>query len=168
VPPAFRPAPVLAPQISSGPYLAAVKDHGSPAPGPDQLPQLFGRGRAAADGTLQMAYGITLAPASGEPAGQAPAPEGAATTELTRRGACLRAAPQGSAGTVDLAVPAGGLQIDGAAKVYLRRFGDTFPQTALGGVSPGTPVALKIRGDALPAPWHARLALSGPARVCAL
>jgi hypothetical protein len=168
VPPAFRPEPVQAPQISAGPYLAAVKDHGSPAPGPSELPQLFGRGRAAADATLQMAYGLTLAPASGEPSGQAPAPENAAAVEMTRRGSCLRASPQGTGSTLDVAVPAGGLQIDGAAKVYLRRFGDMFPQTALGGVSSGAPVTVKVPADGSTAPWHLRLAVSGPTRVCGL
>ena len=172
VDPQFRPQITVAPQIFAGSYLAAVKDLGSPAPAPEELPRLFGRGRAAADGTLRGAYGIALAPAPGKPAGPAPAPEQAAATQTTAKGACLRARPQSSAGALDLTVPAGGLQIasdGGGAKVFVRRFGDQFPPDAVGDVAAnGAPVALKIPGDASTAPWHARLALSGPVRVCGL
>ena len=70
VSPQFRPQPTVAPQIFAGSYLAAVKDLGSPAPAPEELPRLFGRGRAAADGTLRGAYGIALAPASGQADGR--------------------------------------------------------------------------------------------------
>ena len=168
VPPGYRPQPVLAPQIAAGPYLAAVEDGGSPGPGPNQLPKLFGRGRAAADGVLTSAYGIALTPATGKPAGQAPPAEGAAAAETTTRGACLRAQPQSASGVVDVAIPPNGLQLAGNAKVYLRRFGDMFPQTALGAVAPGAPVTLKVPADASTAPWHARLALAGPTRICGL
>jgi hypothetical protein len=172
VPPQFRPQPTVAPQIFAGSYLDAVKDYGSPAPAPQELPSLFGRGRAAADGTLRGAYAIALAPAPAKPAGPAPAPEGAVATQTTAKGACLRARPQSSAGTLDLNVPAGGIQIasdGGGAKVFLRRFGDQFPPDAVGEVAEnGRPVALKIPADASTAPWRARLAVSGPVRVCGL
>jgi hypothetical protein len=168
VDPQFRPQPTVAPQIFAGSYLAAVKQLGSPAPPPSALPRLFGSSRAMADGTLRGAYGIALAPAPAEPAGAAPALENAAATKTTSRGACLSTRPQSPAATLDVTVPAGGIEIDGPAKVFLRRFGDQFPPDAVGDAPAGQPVALKIPSDAVTAPWHARLALSGPVRVCGL
>lgn len=168
VDPQFRPQLTVAPQIFAGTYLAAVKQLGSPAPAPSQLPTLFGRSRATADGTLRGAYGLALSPASGKPSGAAPATENAAATQTTAKGSCLTAKPQSAAGTVDLTVPRGGLEIEGAAKVFVRRYGDQFLPDAVGAAVAGQPVALKIPGDASTAPWHARLALAGPTRVCGL
>ena len=59
-------------------------------------------------------------------------------------------------------------RVDGPAKVFLRRFGDQFPTGAVGAAVAGQPAVLKIPSDASSAPWHARLALAGPARVCGL
>jgi hypothetical protein len=172
VPPDFRPQPTVAPQIDAGSYLAAVKDLGSPAPAPAELPRLFGRGRAAADGTLLTAYGIGLAPPVDEPAGAPPSPEKAEGAETVPRGSCLRATPQAPASAVELVVPPAGLLLapaGGSAKVFVRRFSDTFPQSAVGDlVAGGRATMLRIPSDASTAPWHARLALSGPVRVCAL
>jgi hypothetical protein len=172
VPPDFRPQPTVAPQIDAGSYLAAVKDLGSPAPAPAELPRLFGRSRAAADGTLLTAYGIGLAPPADEPAGAPPSPEKAEGAETVPRGSCLRATPQAPASAVELVVPPAGLLLapaGGSAKVFVRRFSDTFPQSAVGDlVAGGRATMLRIPSDASTAPWHARLALSGPVRVCAL
>ena len=143
-----------------------------PRPHRRELPRLFGRGRAAADGTLVTAYGVGLAPAPGEPKGPPPAPEKAEGAATTPRGSCLRATPQAPASALELVVPPAGLLLapaGGSAKVFLRRFSDTFPQGAVGDlVAGGRPVLLRIPGDASTAPWHARLALSGPVRVCDL
>jgi len=170
VPPEFRPQPTVAPQIFAGSYLAAVKDLGSPAPAPAELPRLFGRGRTAADGTLRGAYGIALAPAPGRPGGQAPVVEKVEGAATQPRGACLRVQPQAAASALELTVPPAGLLIeptDADVKVFLRRFGDAYPADAVGDlVAGGKPMLLRIPSDASTAPWHARLALSGPARVC--
>jgi hypothetical protein len=169
VSPQFRPQLTVAPQIFAGSYLAAVKQLGSPAPAPSELPRLFGRSRAMADGTLQGAYGLALAPApTGTPSGPAPTGEAENATRTSSKGSCLSSKPQSSAATLDLTVPAGGVEIEGTAKVFLRRFGDQFPPNAIGGAVAGQPAALKIPADASTAPWHARLALSGPVRVCGL
>ena len=170
VPDQFRPQPTVAPQISAGRYLAAVEDLGSPGPGPDELPRLFGRSKVTADGTLRAAYAIALAPAPGRPDGAAPTVEKAEGAVATPRGACLRAQPQAPSSAVELAVPPDGLVIDpagGDVRVYLRRFADAYPADPAGNLAAGAkPMLLKIPGDASTAPWHARLALSGPARVC--
>ena len=172
LPPDFRPQPTVAPQIDATSYLAAVKDLGSPVPPPAQLPRLFGRGRAAADGTLVTAYGIRLAPAPGGAKGAPPVAEKAEAAETAPRGSCLRATPQAPASALELTVPPAGLLIapaGGAAKVFVRRFSDTFPAGAVGDlVAGGTPMMLRIPSDASTAPWRARLALTGPVRVCAL
>jgi hypothetical protein len=168
VDPQLHPQPTVAPQITAGPYLQAVEQLGSPAPAPSALPRLFGRSRAQADGTLRDAYRIALAPApAGTPSGPAPTAEGNAAG-TSAKGSCLSAKPQSPAATLDLTVPAGGVEIEGAAKVFLRRYGDQFPPDAVGPAVAGKPAALKLPSDASPAPWHARLALGGPVRVCGL
>jgi hypothetical protein len=172
VSPAFQPQPTVAPQITAGPYLAAVKNLGSPAPAPADLPRLFGRSRATADGTLRSAYGVGLAPAPGGRAGSPPVAEKAEGVEATLRGSCLRANPQAATSALELTVPPTGLLIApdaGVTKVFVRRFADAFPPDAVGDLVAGAkPMRLRIPQDASSAPWRARLALSGPARVCGL
>ena len=169
LPPGFAPDRTVAPQIDATSYLAAVEDLGSPVPPPSALPGLFERSRASADGTLRAAYGVALAPAPGGPKGAPPATDRVDGVTATPRGACLRAKPQAQAGAIELAVPPAGLLVEGTAQVFVRRFAETFPEAAVGAVAAGgEPLALRIPGDASTAPWRARIALSGAARVCAL
>lgn len=171
LPPGFQPEPEIAPQVRAKAYLDAVEDLGSPAPTAAQLPRLFQRGRAAADATLTRAYGVGLAPAAGRAGGAAPTPERAVGATVTARGACLSARLQAPGGLVELAVPPQGLLLrsdGGTATVAVRRFSDTFPQTTVGKVLAGSAaVVLRIPGDSSTAPWHTRLELTGPVRVCA-
>ena len=75
--PGFQPAPVVAPQIHAGAYLAAVQDLGSPAPPPPRCRSLYERGAAtAADDTLARAYGVRLVPLFVKPPRRLPARAG--------------------------------------------------------------------------------------------
>ena len=89
-------------------------------------------------------------------------------TRTSTKGSCLvdEAGGAGSA-TLDLTVPTGGIEIDGGAKVFLRRFGDQYPVGPVGASTAGAPVALRIPSDASSAPWHARSSLDGPRRASA-
>jgi hypothetical protein len=172
VSPGFRPQLTIAPQIWAGKYFLAVKDFGSPAPSPSELPRLAPRSRAMADGTLRAAYGIGLSAAPARPGGAPPRAERSDGSATTTRGACLHARPQSPGAILDLAVPPAGLAIasdGGGAKILLRRFADAYPADGIGSVvAGGKPVAIKVPSDASPAPWHVRLVLSGPMRVCGL
>ena len=64
-------------------------------------------------------------------------------------------------------VPRRGLTVDprgNSTTIGLRRFGDTFTDLAPSG---GKAFVVRIPSDAQPTPWHARVSLHAPARVCA-
>ena len=132
--PGFQPAPVVAPQIHAGDYLAAVQDLGTPAPRAAALPHLYERAREAADDTLARAYGVRLVPLFVKP-----------------RGACRRA-------PVDLELPPRGLIVasdGGTAKAGVRRYADVYRPA--GAVTPNTARWLTVPRDASPTPWRVRV-----------
>ena len=167
--PTFQPEPQTAPQIRADQYLAAVKDLGSPAPSPSELPKLFNRSRMHADATLARVFALQLAPGA-QPGGSAPKVEFSDRAGAAARGPCVALTAQGPGAVADVVVPAGGLVVvpdDGDAKVTLRRFADGFGGPALGAVPRGAPAeAVRIPGDASSVPWRARLALDGTVRAC--
>ncbi len=142
--PEFQPSPVTAPQIRSGRYLAAARGLGSPAPTPRELAHTFQAGRAAADAALVRGYNLALAPAGGARAGAG----------------CRRA------NNLELVVPRGGLLIDGAAKVSVRRWSDLYSEPLAG--APAGAAVLRIPADRGGAPWRAKIAGGAPVRVCPL
>jgi hypothetical protein len=98
--------------------------------------------------------------------GAAPAVEATAAASARGEGACVALKPTGPGASVDLTLPAGRYQInpDGGASLQLRRLATTFPAPgALNG-----PSQLALPRDRLADPWHARIALQQPVRVCTL
>ena len=106
VSPAFAMSPVDAPQLTAGPYLAAVRALGSPAPSVGGLERSGGTMRFTADSVLILAERISpvAGPRGARPC--APAPLAATRTLRIRAGKSL---------VIET--------ISGPAKVYLRRFG---------------------------------------------
>ena len=111
MPASFQPDTAKAPQISAGPYLAAVRDIGSsPAYTEAELSRSDDGQRALADGVFVRGYGLTLA---------------ADTAPAQGFTACVH--PQPVAGGVEVAIPAGGISLRApGAQVTLRRFASTF------------------------------------------
>jgi len=168
--PQFIPEPTNAPQLHAGPYLAAVRELGSPIRRWGPIERDAPSARVTADGTLQRAYALALAPAQGADAGTTPpVAEGAAGATLKTHDGCLHANPAAPGASVALRVPAGGLLIvaRGRADVTLRRFADAYPEQPLGSASgSGGPVLLRIPTDRSSVPWHARVTFDAPARLC--
>ena len=167
--PTFQPEPRVAPQIRADQYLAAVKELGSPAPPPRELPKLAPAAREHGDATLARMFVLQLIPGA-KPGGSAPKVEFSNRAGLAPRGSCVAITAQGSGALAELVVPKGGLLVDpgeGSAKVTLRRFADAFPDTPLGAVGGGAPAAaVRIPGDPSPVPWRAKLVLDGTVRAC--
>ena len=165
----FQPDPDSAPQIRSGPYLAAVRDLGSPAPGPRALPGMYERARAQADEVLRRALSPRPAPSAAAPAGTAPKVDFVQSASAQAKGACQTLASQGGAALADVVVPPEGLLLrpQGAFTVSLRRFSDVYGDKPVATVPAGGQVLLQLPPDASPVPWHARLAFGGAVRACA-
>ena len=165
----FQPDPDSAPQIRSGPYLAAVRDLGSPAPGPRALPGMYERARAQADEVLRRGLSPRPTPSEAAPAGTAPKVDFVQSASAQAKGACQTLASQGGAALADVVVPPEGLLLrpQGAFTVSLRRFSDVYGDKPVATVPAGGQVLLQLPPDASPVPWHARLAFGGAVRACA-
>jgi hypothetical protein len=168
--PDFQPAPEPAPQIRTGPYLAAVDDLGSPAPSPRALSRMYERARASADEMLQRALNPQLAEDGGAPSGAVPRFDSVVSATRTARGACQAFATQTDA-TADVIVPPGGLLLrpqSGGLTVSLRRFSDAYGDKPLATVPAGSgQLLLDLPEDASPVPWRVRLAFTGSLLACA-
>jgi hypothetical protein len=169
VPAGFQPAATDAPQITVGGYRAAARDLGAPDlprdPAADDR-----NARAAADATLIRAGEVSAAPAPGVTApGPAPAVEQATGATAAADAGCVLATATTAPATVTVAPPAGGLVVTplpgGTATIAARRWGDGYGP-ALTTVASGAREAVTVRQDALPAPWHVQLTLTGAVRVC--
>jgi hypothetical protein len=152
-----------------GPYLAAVRDLGSPAYSGAALPRTYEAARIAADTAL--IGGLPIAPVAGRAAadGNPPALEGVTAARAETAGGCLRAAPTGREGRVRVVLPPTGLFVDpspGHTTVGLRRWNDTFLPLAAGVPQNGRAFALRAPPDALGGPWHVELDVVGPVRLC--
>jgi hypothetical protein len=156
VSPAFMPSPVAAPQVTAGPYLAAVRDLGSPALTTAELTRAPEYLRESGDGVLAAAERIMAAPA----------------TSLAPLTGCRRLIPGASLGSVQVpAAPGTTLVIRApqqAVSVYVRRFADGFRASApLATVPARQTTALAFPRDLAPAiPWHVSLVTSGTLEVC--
>jgi hypothetical protein len=169
VPAGFRPAAADAPQITVGAYRAAARDLGAPDlprdPAADDR-----HARAAADATLVRAGEVTAVPAEdpGAP-GAAPAVERAEGATVAATDGCLVATAGAAPATVELTPPAAGLVVTplpgAGATIAARRWGDGYG-APLASVASGRREVVTVRQDALPAPWHLQLTVTGAVRVC--
>jgi hypothetical protein len=169
--PNWVPDPVRLPFVTAGAYLAAVRELGSPAFSPAGIAGINEFHRQVADQTLLQGLGVALQPA-GRAVGPAPVQEEppprdprAHPATVKVEGPCL----VGGAGTIDAAVPPGGVILEarhGPLEVRLRSFGIYFVEQPYATVPAG--------GRALIAPparpgivWHVRATTAGDGAVCA-
>lgn len=171
---AYQPDASRAPQVTAGPYLAAVHALGSPAYRPAQIERLTPGYQQAADAVLVGTGEVRLLPGqAGAGVGAAPPTvDGQPQGSLTRSGACVvyRPAPVPGA-AVDVTVPAGGISIRAGSlpvTVLARRFSPVFGQSAVGSVPPHQTAQLSVRQDRAGLPWHVRLSGSDQVSACAV
>jgi hypothetical protein len=170
VSPNFRPDSSRAPQITAGPYLAAVADLGSPA-----LPaaELIGQSpsiRAEADAVLVRAVASVLVSRGTAPtASTPPVVEGYRGGSLVRHRGCIdfRVKTSQAPASLDIVLPVHGVVVwqGGTSSVFLRRFADTFPEDASLAVRARAWI-LRPPLDASRTRWRARFAPSSITTVC--
>jgi hypothetical protein len=174
VAPAFVAEPINAPQISAGPYLAAVRDLGSPALTLTELEHASETTREASDEVLQRAERLAAVPASRPVAGTGTVvSESVAGGRLRAAGPCVRLDPVGRVASLSLRelpgstlylLPAAGP----AANVYARRFGSLFTASVVGSVAGGSGAVIRLPDDRAPQrPWHLQLVTQRSTLVCA-
>lgn len=162
--------------VTAGPYFRAQDALGSVAASPAQIAVAAPAARSAADSQLIAIHHVVLAPLgalTGSPAGRGLRVDAYSGVRGTIVAGCAvftdsAFTPAGATDTVDLTLPASGVEIEamgGPATVGLRRFSDQF-QT-LGTLPPGRPAGLLIGPDAAPQPWHVQIAPTASVRVCA-
>jgi hypothetical protein len=159
VPAGFQPALQDSPQITAGAYRA-VRSRLSPPPA--DLTRAPRHARTGADAALLRLGAVALRPGGG--ASGAPAVAAAAGVTTAPAGGCLRATGDGE---LTVPVPAGGLAIaasGGDVAVAVRRYGDG--PVDLATVRQGATQTVTARADRSPAPWLAKLKITGEARVC--
>jgi hypothetical protein len=144
----FQPAVT----VSARAYLAAVREHGSPAFSEAELEARPRADRRRADLTLAQALGLRLA-----------SPGRAA------RGIGCRSLPVSPRSRTGIALPSGSLTLanetSAAAEVMLGRFATGLP-VDLGPLRAGAKAALTIPGDSSSRPWRLGLKGAGPVRLC--
>lgn len=140
-------------EFSTGTYLEATAEHGSPAFDEDELAARPEPERAAADLTLAQATGLALVPSPpGEPVG-------------------CKEATASEAGGTGLSFPPGLYSIANTGttsfEVMLGRFSEG-NSVNLGPLEPEVETSLSIPEDAAERPWRLGLVGSGSARVCGI
>jgi hypothetical protein len=174
-PATYQPDPNRAPQVTAGPYLAAVRDLGSPAYSPAQIERLTPGYQQAADVVLADTGGVRLqqgqggtAPAAGTP----PQVDGQPQGSITPSGGCVTYRPAPVPGAaIDVTVPVAGVSIrsQGTPVTLLaRRFSPFFGNHSVGTVPPRQTAALLVRQDEADLPWHIRLSSAGPVSACSI
>jgi hypothetical protein len=161
------------PNLTAGPYLAAVRDNGSPTGGVRWLLRASESQRQVADRQLVAAEGVGVRPVASAPVrtGSQPVVEAAEGARLARSARCVAFSPQTRAGALTLRVrPGEALAIraasGGGVALTTRRFAEQFTGDA-GTVSGGKSALLRIPADRAPAiAWHVRIASAQPLRVC--
>jgi hypothetical protein len=174
VSPAFTPQPVDAPQITAGPYLAAVRELGSPALSLTELERAPESTRESADQVLEHAEALALVPTTHRATGTRPVSVSSANGgRISAEGRCEHFTPTSASATVDAAVQPGtelSVQAVGgqSALLYLRRFATEFsPPPFATAIGVGQSV-IRFPLDRAPGlDWHVRAATSGAIVICA-
>jgi hypothetical protein len=129
----FRPDTTRMPQVSAGPYLAAVRALGSPAAGVAEIERSSESLREVADGVLAAAY------------------HSVATSDALPSCASTSLSPMMVAPGSELALRA---SPNAAAQIWLRRFGDQFASTPVATVPPGQAFAIVLPTDGVSRAWQ--------------
>jgi hypothetical protein len=171
VTPTFVPEPAFAPQVSAGPYLAAVADLGSPALTVPELERAPASTRSHSDQVLVGAERLAATPGAGPISGTSrPAVRASSGGLVTPVGLCERLLPTAPAATVDLDLaPGQQLVVGGAgragAALSLRRFAPTWPAPFAVARGASTTVSFPLdRGPGLV--WHVRIAATRASEIC--
>lgn len=174
VSPTFSPAPIDAPQLTAGPYLAAVRDLGSPAMTPSELQAAPESTREQADSVLVHAERIMPAPSAGAlGASVLPATESVFGGGLTTRGGCDVLTPTASLASLGVRVSPGSALIftaspGPATTLYARRFADSFVAQPIASVSSGPAQVVRFPVDRAPwLTWHLLVVTTKPVTLCA-
>jgi hypothetical protein len=166
--------PVRLQSVKAGPYLAAVRELGSPALPPAGIAGVNEWHRQVADTTLLQGLAVTPR-AGGVAAGTAPASEPAPPRDPNAQpgkssvqGPCLVLAAAGARATLDATVPAGGVVVESRGApvdIWLRSFGFHFVEEPLGSLGDGelATLAPPARPGIV---WHVRVASAGEAAIC--
>lgn len=172
VPAGFQPNAQYAPQVTAGPYFAAVAQLGSPAMTPEEIAAATPAARASADDVLRRAGAVTIA--NGNPSitgGARPRPAATVNGTATATGGagCTTLNPT-TPGEVSaqLRVPATGLEIRATGApvgVRVSAFGDPAPGEPLAVASPGGQVVTVTPADVPAVPEWTVLASSAAAMV---
>jgi len=173
VAPTFVPSPIDAPVVTAGPYLAAVRDLGSPALTTGELDRAPTPIRMDSDRVLQLAERLTpvLAPPTAISGRRPLIIEATASGRTVAVGPCRRFIPTHPGASLALSVsPGSRLAIHVGrlpAGLYARRFGPGFPSAPLAAVSADRDMLVSFPRDLAPLlPWHVLLIASTPAEVC--
>lgn len=173
VSPAFSPNPGDAPQITAGPYLAAVRALGSPALTLGELERAPETIRLGADGVLEQAEAIHESQLSGPVTGAAPVSvTGESGGQATPRGMCQVFRPTAAGAYVDIQVTPGSQVLLGAKAgpgptVYLRRFASDFGPPPLTPGAGASGALIAFPDDRAPTePWELRIAPSRIVEIC--
>jgi hypothetical protein len=170
--PAFVPSPIFGPQITAGPYLAAVHDLGSPALTPTELERAPESTRSGSDQLLEHAEQLAPVAVPGPLTGAEPiAVTGTSGGQLVARGLCATLVPSVPNASVYLRVAAGRQVLVRAhrgvgAAVYLRRFASVFGPPPFTTVPGATSRAIRFPADRAAEPWNVLVTATQPVDVC--
>jgi len=170
VPASFRPDTVRAPQVTAGPYLAAVREFGSPAMPLSLLTKQSPLARVEVDRVLVGAITpVLVSHRRTSIGGVAPRIQGHGGGSLKRDAACVVFHPRVSKATpsFDLVIPPHGLVIRTESTVDIRilRFAEDYPQVPSATLASGFSL-LRPPLDAARESWRVRFAPSSTTRVC--
>jgi hypothetical protein len=160
VAPTFVPEPLNAPQVTAGPYLAAVRDLGSPALTLPELERAPAGTRSHSDQVLEQAERLAPVPVARAIFGTSrPMIEASSGGRVVQVGLCDRLLPTVRPGILGVGVPPGRELLvhaaaGKAAPISLRRLAATFG-APLGFVAGGTSDAVRFPADRAPGLiWH--------------
>jgi hypothetical protein len=162
-----------APQVTAGPYLAAVHDLGSPAFTLSELQRAPASVGQQADATLQHAERLAPTPSTAPMTGTQPVQLSDVSGTVTRRGMCDVVTPPGGNQVAASLLVSPGRQLvieisrGAGGALYLWRVAGDFPPAPAGTLRSGGPLAVAFPVDRAPSlPWHARFAARSRLLVC--
>jgi hypothetical protein len=167
----FVADPQGAPQVQAGPFLAAIRNLGSPALTIAQLERAPVSSRSEVDAVLESAERLAPVPVVAAVIGrQLLQVDGLSAGRLVRRGHCDEFYPAGNQDVFDLQIPAGttlGITArpNTGVSVYLRRFAPVFTEPPFARIA--GPAAIRFPDDlASSLPWFVRLTSAAPFTAC--
>ena len=157
----FRPDSVRAPQVTAGAYFKAVDDLGSASLPVRQLPFQSQGVRAEVDAIIVNAIrGAVVSRRDPVIANTTPIVEGHRLGSIGRIGSCITFTPRPgfAQASFDVVVPEHGVIVRSGrpARIFIRRFGDSYRGPAVATIAPGTST-IDPPEDESAMPWRARI-----------